>query len=144
MPRVKLMSSGTIAAPKFTNAEKRFLDKHEIARFATVSSNGIPHVVPVSYVFRNCVFFVAVDYDTKKYRNLLRNPNVALVVDTTRPNRGILIQGQAEIFEKGVEYQDAYGIFYRKFGWVRANPWKQGEAPFIKINPSTKASWGFR
>jgi nitroimidazol reductase NimA-like FMN-containing flavoprotein (pyridoxamine 5'-phosphate oxidase superfamily) len=138
------MPSRRVAMPKFTNSEKRFLDKNEVARLATVSANGIPHVVPVSYAFRNGVFLVAVDYETKKYRNLLHNPHVALVVDATRPNRGILIQGCAEIFEKGVEFQSAYKIFHKKFSWVRADPWKPGEAPFIKIKPSTKASWGFR
>jgi PPOX class probable F420-dependent enzyme len=130
--------------PTFTSAEKRFLDKNEIARLATVSSDGTPHVVPVSYIFRNGVFLAAIDYETRKYRNILRNPQVALVVDATRPNRGVLVQGRAEIFEKGVEFRSAYEVFHKKFSWVRADPWKEGEAPFIKIQPSTKASWGFR
>jgi nitroimidazol reductase NimA-like FMN-containing flavoprotein (pyridoxamine 5'-phosphate oxidase superfamily) len=130
--------------PNFTDAEKRFLDKNEIARLAAVSSNGMPHVVPVSYVFRNGVLLAAIDYETKKYRNILRNPQVALVVDAIRPNRGVLIQGRAEIFEKGVEFRSAYEIFHKKLSWVRADPWNEGEAPFIRIQPSTKASWGFR
>ena len=130
--------------PDFTNAEKRFLDKNEIARLATVSSDGMPHVVPVSYVFRNGVFLIAIDYETRKYRNILRNPQVALVVDAIRPNRGVLIQGRAEIFENGVEFRSTYEVFLEKFSWVRADPWKEGEAPFVKIQPTTKASWGFR
>lgn len=130
--------------PNFTTAEKRFLDKNEIARLATVSSDGMPHVVPVSYIFRNGVFLIAIDYETKKYRNILHNPQVALVVDAIRPNRGVLIQGRAEIFERGIEFQSAYKVFHKKFSWVRADPWKEGEAPFIRIQPSTRASWGFR
>ena len=130
--------------PTFTSAEKRFLMRNELARLATSSGDGMPHVVPVSYVFKNAIFLIAVDYETKKYRNLLHNPKVALVVDAARPNRGVMVQGHAKIFEKGPEFQSAYEIFHRKFSWVRADPWKEGEAPFIRINPSTKASWGFR
>ncbi len=35
-----------------------------------------------------------------------------------------------------------YAVFHKKFGWVRADPWKEGEAPFIRIKPWWKVSWG--
>lgn len=73
---------------KFSGAEVRFLERNELARLATISSGGMPHVVPVSYVFKDEDFLIAVDYGTKKYRNLLRNKAVGLVVDSLRPNRG--------------------------------------------------------
>jgi len=130
--------------PTFTGAEKRFLERYEIARLATSSPDSMPHVVPVSYIFSDSKFLIAVDYGTKKYQNLLRNPKVAIVVDAIRPNRGVMIQGYAKIFERGPEFRKAYNIFHSKFSWVRADPWKEGEAPFIRINPSTKATWGFR
>ena len=119
------------------------MERNELARLATSSADGMPHVVPVSYVFKDAIFLIAVDYETKKYRNLLHNLKVALVVDAARPNRGVMVQGHAKIFEKGPEFLSAYEIFHRKFSWVRADPWKEGEAPFIRIKPSTKASWGF-
>ena len=130
--------------PEFTSAERRFLEKNEIARLATISAEGMPHVVPVSYVFRDNIFLIVVDYGTKKYRNLLRNSKVALVVDTLSPNRAIIVQGHAEIFERGLEFRRAYEIFHKRFTWVRADPWKEGEAPFIRVKPMTKASWWLR
>jgi hypothetical protein len=33
--------------------------------------------------------------------------------------------------------------FHEKFDWVKKDPWKQGEAPFIEVIPKTKVSWGF-
>jgi PPOX class F420-dependent enzyme/OxyR family protein len=126
----------------FTVAEKRFLEKNELARLATSSPDGMPHVVPVSYVFKEDAFLIAVDYETKKYRNLLHNHKTALVVDALRPNRGVMVQGHAEIIERGTEFRNAYMVFRRKFSWVRSNPWKESEAPFVKIKPSKKASWG--
>jgi len=101
-------------------------------------------VVPVSYLFKDNAFLIAVDYNTRKLRNLRRNRRTALVVDTLRPNRGILVQGVAKLMERGAEFRGAYSQFYKAFGWVRADPWKEGEAPFIRITPTSKASWGFR
>ena len=129
---------------RFTAAEEQFLQRNEIGRLATISPDGIPHVVPVCHVYRDSTLWTAVDYETKKYRNILANNRVALVVDVYSPNRGILVQGRAEIVEKGPEFRQAYQIFYKKFGWVRADPWKEGEAPFIKIKPTHKVSWGLR
>jgi hypothetical protein len=54
-----------------------------------------------------------------------------------------MVQGKAEIFEKGPKFRKAYAIFHKRLRWVRADPWKEGEAPFIRIKPITKASWGF-
>jgi len=125
----------------FTKTEVRFLRSNEIGRLATISSNGTPHVVPVSYLFKDDAFLIAVDYGTRKLRNLRRNHRTALVVDRLRPNRGIMIQGKAELIERGAEFRHAYSQFYRAFSWVRADPWKEGEAPFIRITPETKASW---
>ena len=129
---------------KFTGAETRFMEKNEIARLATVSANGMPHVVPVSYIFKENTFLIAVDYETKKLQNIRRNRKVALVVDGLSPNRAVMVQGHAEILERGPEFAEAYELFHVRFSWVRADPWKEGEAPFIRIKPATKASWGFR
>jgi nitroimidazol reductase NimA-like FMN-containing flavoprotein (pyridoxamine 5'-phosphate oxidase superfamily) len=126
----------------FSKAEERFLERNELGRLATISPDGMPHVVPVSYIHRAGNFLVATDYATKKYRNLLANDRVAFVVDTYRPNRGILVQGRGKILETGSEFREAYLLFYKRFGWVRADPWKEGEAPFIRIEPTKKTSWG--
>jgi len=127
----------------FKRNEERYLRRHEIGRLATISSDGTPHVVPVSYLFTDSVFLIAVDYNTRKHRNLRQIRRIALVIDTLRPNRGILIQGNAKLIIRGAVFRRAYSRFYRAFAWVRADPWKEGEALFVRITPTTKASWGF-
>lgn len=129
---------------EFSKAEERFLAKNEFGRLATISPDGMRHVVPVSYMYEDGSFWVAVDCDTKKYRNLQSKRKAPLVIDVVNPSRGILIQGEAEIFERGPEFKHTYPTFYRKFGWVRASPWKEGEAPFIRIMPTKKAGWGIK
>ena len=129
---------------ELSKAEERFLIRNELGRLATVSPDGTPHVVPVSYIYRAGKLLVATDYTTKKYRNLRANDRVAFVVDVFRPNRGILVQGKGRIVEAGPEFQEAYRLFYERFSWVRADPWKEREAPFIVMEPTKKMSWGLR
>lgn len=128
---------------KLTSAEERFLRDKEIAKLATVGPDLIPHVVPVCYVYTAGIFWVVTDYGTRKFRNLKRNRGIALLVDVgSYSNRGIMIQGRAEIVEKGKEFSKIYGVFFKRFDWVRAEPWKEGEAPFLRIKPLRKVSWG--
>lgn len=127
---------------EFTAGEERFLKRNELGRLGTISPEGMPHVVPVSYIYQAANILIATDYQTRKYRNLRANNRVAFVVDVYKPNRAILIQGRAYLLERGSEFQEAYGLFYNRFSWVRADPWKEGEAPFIKIEPTHKISWG--
>jgi hypothetical protein len=35
-------------------------------------------------------------------------------------------------------------MFYKKFAWVRNDPWKENQAPFLRIKPKTKVSWGIK
>lgn len=97
----------------FTPAEIAYLQSKRIGRIATVGPDGQPHVVPVGFRFNP-------DYDSidigglaeftkrKHYRDLVRNPKVAYVVDDM-PSvdpwtiRGIEIRGEAEVLTSGGE-----------------------------------------
>jgi nitroimidazol reductase NimA-like FMN-containing flavoprotein (pyridoxamine 5'-phosphate oxidase superfamily) len=127
----------------FTDVEKDFLTYNEACRIATCHDN-IPHVVPVSYIFEDDVIIFATDYNTKKYKNIKRNNRIALVVDTysSAGNKAVYIQGTADIIEAGQEFQRLYNSFNEHFDWVKRNPWKEGEAPFVKVTPTVKVSWG--
>jgi nitroimidazol reductase NimA-like FMN-containing flavoprotein (pyridoxamine 5'-phosphate oxidase superfamily) len=129
---------------KFDKKESKFLLKMEVCRIATCH-NDIPHVVPVAYIYENGFFYIATDYNTRKYKNVCVNNNVSLVVDVydlSGENKAVLIQGTAEIIDRGGEFIMLYQKFHRKFEWVREDPWKEGEAPFIKIKALNKISWG--
>lgn len=128
---------------RFTLKEIGFLKKNEACRIAT-SHDDIPHVTPVTYYFDDVYFYIATDYDTKKYANLKKNNKVALTVDiySDGKHKAIIIQGTAEFIERGTEFKKLYNIFHEKFSWVREMPWKEGEAPFVKIKPLKKTSWG--
>ncbi len=94
----------------FTPAELSYLASQRLGRLATVGGDGQPHVVPLSFRYN-------ADHDTidigghdfakrKKFRDVLGNPRVALVVDDiTSVNpwrvRGIEVRGEAEVLATG-------------------------------------------
>jgi uncharacterized protein len=133
-----------IREASLTQKERKFLLENETCRIAT-SHNDIPHVVPVAYIYdKGNVIFVT-DYGTRKYKNLEVNKNISVVVDVYDPsgeNKAIVLQGKAVIIERGAEFRRLYRIFNRRFEWVRNNPWKEGEAPFVRVNTLNKVSWG--
>jgi uncharacterized protein len=134
-----------LAKVTFSKTERDFLNKNEACRIATCH-DGVPHVVPVSYVFDDGIFFIATDYETKKYENIKHNNRVALVVDvySSVDNKAVCVQGTAEIIETGQEFARLYKMFYDRFEWVRHDAWKEGEAPFVKVTPTNKVSWGLK
>jgi nitroimidazol reductase NimA-like FMN-containing flavoprotein (pyridoxamine 5'-phosphate oxidase superfamily) len=128
---------------KLSENEIEFLKSLEEARIAT-SHDDIPHVKPVSFVFYHGLIFVATDYETRTYKNVKKNPRAAVSIDVykSEDHKAICIQGNVEVLEQGEEFESIYQVFYNKFKWVRDDPWKAEEAPFLKIVPKYKTSWG--
>lgn len=128
---------------KFSDKETKFLETLEEARIAT-SHDNISHVKPVSFIFWKDLILVATDYKTKTFSNIKLNANTSIVIDIYKSgnHKAICIQGKSEIIEKGLEFREFYDIFYKKFQWVRKDPWKENEVPFLKIIPNNKVSWG--
>jgi len=128
---------------EFNQKEIKFLKKLEESRIAT-SHDNIPHVKPVSFVCVNNAIIIATDYNTRTYTNIKLNSNSGIVIDIYKSgeHKAICIQGKTEVIENGPEFKKLYDIFYNKFAWVRNDPWKENEAPFLKITPNNKVSWG--
>jgi len=128
---------------EFSPKEIEFLQSLEESRLATCHDD-IPHVKPVSYIFYQNSILIATDYKTRTFKNIQKNPKTAIVIDVYKSggHRAICIQGNTQIIEKGPEFQEIYKLFYAKFQWVRAEPWDEMEAPFLKIIPIAKSSWG--
>jgi len=92
----------------FTEAELAYLATQRLGRLATVSKDGSPHVVPVTFRYNP-------DEDTidigghnfakrKKYRDAQRDGRVAFVIDDVLPPwspRMIEIRGRADVLASG-------------------------------------------
>lgn len=94
----------------FTRAEVEYLRSQRICRLATATPDGEPHVVPVMYVYNEAEDAIDIgghDFATrKKWRDVGRNPEVALVIDdvlSVEPwhPRMLEIRGRAERLAAG-------------------------------------------
>jgi pyridoxamine 5'-phosphate oxidase family protein len=96
----------------FTDEEIDYLNTQLLGRLATVGPDGQPHAVAVSFRYNAQLDTIDIgghDFARrKKYRDVQRNPRVALIVDDMesvnpwRP-RGIEVRGEAEILSSGGE-----------------------------------------
>ncbi len=104
----------------------------------------MPHVTPVVYAMDGGNVIVAIDYKTKKLGNLRVNPQAAIVIDSYRPNGGVMIQGKCLILERGPEYLRLLKILFDRFEFYRKNPWGEGESPILKLVPKRVVTWGLK
>ena len=104
------------AAPEVLGPEQTaFLVRQRVARLATASGAGEPHVVPVCFAYSPGGIYTALDQKPKsvpparlkRVRNILENPNVALVADRYAEDWSLLafvmVRGRAELLEPNVE-----------------------------------------
>ncbi len=124
-----------------TPKQLAFLRKHDLCRMATASKDARPHVVPVIYALDGGDIIIAIDYGTKKLKNLRENGRVALVVDDYHPNRAVMVEGECEILERGKEYLRLLRILFDRFEFYRKNPWGEGESPILKVRPRKAVMW---
>jgi uncharacterized protein len=124
-----------------TPKQLNFLKSHEVCRLATASKDAKPHVVPVIYALDGENVIIAIDYGTKKLKNLRENGNVALVVDEYHPNKAVMLEGECEILERGQEYLRLLRVLFDRFEFYRKNPWGEGESPILKIKPTKAVMW---
>src|SRR2546425_8863541 len=77
---------------------EQFLKEANIAVLSTVDAAGRPHSAPVWYLYDNGVFTISTGRGSQKHRNIERNPEVSLVIDSrTVPYYALMISGRAEI-----------------------------------------------
>jgi len=133
---------------KLSPKQVEFLKKQTVGRVATISPKGELHVVPVCYVFDDGNIYFATDYGAKKVRNLKENRKVSMIIDQYFEDwsklKGILIQGEAELLEKGPEFAMGRDLLHKKYPQYVAMPIKEGECLIVKIKPSRISRWGFK
>jgi ribosomal protein L21E len=51
------------------------------------------------------------------------------------------VSGAATLVERGDEFERINDLLHKQWGWKN---WKEGERVAVRIDPTTKASWGRR
>jgi general stress protein 26 len=98
--------SYTGQAPPLTSEEiESLLKENHYARICTHNRDGTIHAMPVAYRYVNGQILIMSLIKSRKNRNIERNNDVTVLVDTLDPLRGILIYGTAEIDHDNVYEQ---------------------------------------
>ena len=97
--------SSTYQAPPLTSEEvESMLKASRYARVCTHNKDGTIHAVPVAYGYVNGQILIMSFIKSRKNKNIERNNNVTVLIDTLNPvTRGVIIYGTAHI-----EYENVY------------------------------------
>jgi general stress protein 26 len=120
---------------EFTEKEADLIGSKDILALSTVSQDGWPHCVPVSYVYLAGKFYVPAGPKSKKIRNLMRNERATILVSDDESESGVMMESETTILtgSKSRKFKD-----YMR----RAKGWQNDETmAIIVLSPLRKASW---
>lgn len=140
--------------PRLTVEHHAFLDTQRVGHLATADATGQPHVVPVCYAAAAAdVLYIALDakpkrvgwQHLKRVRNVLANPQVALVVDrysdAWQHLAYVLIRGTAALLPSGMADQPhAVALLRVRYSQYRTMPIDTQSV--IAIRPEAVVAWG--
>ena len=133
-------------------ADRAFLHQARVGHLATASADGVPHVVPVCFVFDGACVYSAIDAKPKRVsapklrrlQNIQANPRVSFLVDRYDEDwkrlRYVLIFGRAEILESGQDHERALTLLREKYAQYRTMS-GFGQGPVIRLTPERVTSW---
>jgi PPOX class probable F420-dependent enzyme len=133
---------------------QRFIQSHRVARLATAGKDGQPHVIPFCYAFDgSCVYFVVDEKPKrqtgkplKRIRNMLENPQVALVIDDYTEDWSqlayVLVSGRASIVEAEDEYHQVLDLLRKRYPQYRSMTLTFPQNAMVRITPSKIHAWG--
>jgi PPOX class probable F420-dependent enzyme len=134
---------------KLTEEEARArLNDARVARLATASCDGEPHLVPVTFAVDGDLIYTTVDHKPKKSANLRRlrnireNPKVALLFDYYSDDWDQLwwvrIDGWASVVEDERGLQDPLDVLTARYGQYQQ---RRPEGPVIVIQADRWKGW---
>src|SRR4051794_5184669 len=139
-------------ADQLTESQAAWLATRRVAHLATAGADGAPHVVPVCFAWDGSAFYIALDAkpkrvaptQLKRVRNILANPQVALLCDTYDEDWSrlsyILVHGAADLLDPGPAHTAALSLLRAKYPQYRAMPLEA--QPVIHITPTRFIAWG--
>src|SRR3972149_6369569 len=129
--------------------QDKFLKSQKILSFATKDKRGMPHIVPVWYLYKEGIFYVGTNTSTKKAKNVKKNPKVSFCVDSgiRSPIFGVMGRGVAKlILNKKIVSSITKKILLRYFSSLNNNSAQELLAQtdcIIKITPKKITVWEF-
>ncbi|MBM4264312.1 MAG: TIGR03668 family PPOX class F420-dependent oxidoreductase [Deltaproteobacteria bacterium] len=119
------------------------------AHLATADKSGVPHVIPICFVFDGKSFCSPIDEkpkrttQLKRLKNIAENPTVALVIDRYDEDwcklAYVLVHGKARVLRSGERHRAAVKLLRAKYRQYRTMA--IDERPMIVIAPKQLVCW---
>ena len=126
----------------------RLIDAARVARLATVTPDGEPHVVPIVFAIEGGDLVTAVDHKPKRSRDLRRlenlraNPRASVLVDHYSDDWETLwwvrIDGPARIVESGEQFDSAVDALVARYDQYSD---RRPEGPIIRVAMERVVGW---
>ena len=139
-------------SPTQTQIDSFLATPRLLGRLATVSARGMPHVVPVWYLWADGCIWVHSFESTRKVRQLRKHAECAIVIDVIEKVEGltaVLVEGEAELVtEPRPEVRRRAERVYRRYlspeelagkdpqSWLDS-----AEGLILKITPRKITAW---
>lgn len=124
-----------------------YLSSSRTLRIATVGDDGVPHVVPLWFVWHQGAVWLNSLATSERHGHLRSGRPVGLVIDDGdryEVLRGVRMSGRPEIVPDDDPVRvEAYRMFARKYFGVDELP-NQRSYETVRIVPDEIASWDFR
>ena len=126
----------------------KFIERERVCRVATVSEDGMPHLVPVCHVVVDDMICFGSGHDGRKVLNLRANDHIAVTVDLYAEDwphlKGVMVQGRAKLIERGPRFRKIRGSLYRKYPqYAREAALDESDSLVVAVVPAHVFSWGF-
>lgn len=108
-----------------TDAQRRFLKEHHLAVLATGRSDGSPQVSTVMYDYDDVDIAISIKSYTAKWKNVVRQPKVGLVVNDGR--KQLIVYGTAHAVDAGPERMELTRRVFRRVAGQEPAPAEQLE-----------------
>jgi PPOX class probable F420-dependent enzyme len=124
------------------------LTEARVARLATVSAQGQPHIVPVTFAVAGDVIYTAVDAKPKtttnlrRLRNIAANPRVAVLADHYEQDWAglwwVRADGTASLLDRPADMARPLQLLAARYPQYRASP---PAGPVISIRVARWSGW---
>ena len=134
---------------KLTGVTAEFIRWARVCRVATVSAEGVPHLVPVCHVLAREKLYFGSGKDATKVRNLKANPRITVTVDEYSDHwaglKGVMLQGHARLIERGPEFTRIRDLLYEKYPqYPKEAALATSDSVIVEVTPSRVFTWGLK
>jgi PPOX class probable F420-dependent enzyme len=131
---------------------QEFLDPPRHAIAAVLRPKGAPQLSPIWFLYENERLYFSILLGGAKYRQLRRDPRIALCIDAGHPDaRAVTISGTAELItDEGPERADLEWRILRRYheSDEDAHRWEssiaaEGPSALVVVSPERIIGWDF-